>query len=305
MKTDMLSNLSPVSGTLLIVVVFALAVGAFAAPIAWGSTAGPDGSVMVVSVDTTLTEATADEIKADLREARADPEIGAVVLQLNSPGGTVPASEGLFFAVERTAEEMPVMANVQSMAASGGYYMVAPADEIFVKPGSMVGSIGVRATFIDAGQTQNEIITGPDKNSGYTEAELRQQIESMQQSFITSVTTHRSDELTISESELANAKVYAGAESVNNGLADSIGDSEVAISAAADQAGYRSYEIENRSHSPAGLGGILLESETDDSTVTVETPTFLALYGTIDVPTADNTSSVNETATADGGEADA
>ncbi len=305
MNTDTLSNLSPVSGTLLIVVVFALAVGAFAAPIAWGATAGPDGSVMVVSVDTTLTEATADEIKADLREARADPEIGAVVLQLNSPGGTVPASEGLFFAVERTAEEMPVMANVQSMAASGGYYMVAPADEIFVKPGSMVGSIGVRATFIDAGQTQNEIITGPDKNSGYTEAELRQQIESMQQSFITSVTTHRSDALTISESELANAKVYAGTESVNNGLADSIGDSEVAISAAADQAGYSSYEIENRSHSPAGLDGIILGADaSEDPTATVQTPTFLALYGTIDVPTTDDTAAVNETAT-DGGETDA
>ncbi|WP_205742975.1 S49 family peptidase [Halalkalirubrum salinum] len=264
---------------------------------------------MVVSVDTTLTDATTDEITADLREARNDPDIEAVVLQVNSPGGSVTASEGLFFAVERTAEEMPVIAQVQSTAASGGYYMIAPADEIYVSPGSIVGSVGVRATYADSPSVDGEITTGPDKNGGFTEDEITRQVDSMQDTFIDSVTTHRGDKLALSETELANAKVYVGTQSVNNGLADSIGDRDIAIDRAATEAGLDNYRIEKRSHTVTGALGLLGgANETKTDGVTVETPTYLALYGSIADYQAEGSASPdhvagnNQTAVADGGE---
>lgn len=305
------SNRATTRDTLLIVVACAVVAGAFAAPLVWSATTGPDGSVMVISVDTTLTDATTDEITADLRDARNDPDIEAVVLQVNSPGGSVTASEGLFFAVERTAEEMPVVAQVQSTAASGGYYMIAPADEIYVSPGSIVGSIGVRATYADPPTVDGEITTGPDKNGGFTEDEIMRQVDSMQDTFLDSVTTHRSDELTLSETELANAKVYVGTQSVDNGLADSIGDRDIAIDRAATEAGLDNYQVEERSHTVTDALGLLgSANETQTNAVTVETPTYLALYGSLtDYHAVESASSgtvegSNQTVVAAGGESD-
>src|SRR6056297_1677544 len=279
--TPTLSSLRNLLGTVMksyvTVVVVALLVSASLAPIVWGSTSNPDGTVAVIEVDSTLTESSAERITDDLREARQNDSINAVVLDVDSPGGGVSASEGLYLAVERTSEEMPVVTSVDSTAASGGYYMIAPSDEIYVKPGSIVGSIGVRATYFDVPPTDEQITTGPDKNTGGT------------------VIEHRGDELTLSETELAYAKVYTGTKSVENGLADDIGDTEVAIGTAADMAGLKDYDIVEMESEPRSGISLIIGGESGDrpeaSAVhpqtfgrygAVNTPTFLALWGSVD-----------------------
>ncbi|AEH36324.1 S49 family peptidase [Halopiger xanaduensis] len=302
--------LGTVARSYVTVVVVALLVGAAVAPMAWGATSSPDGTVAVIEMDRSITESVADGVTDDLREARENESIDAVVLQVDSPGGGVTASESLYLAVDRTAEEMPVVANVQSTGASGGYYMIAPSDEIYVSPSSTVGSIGVRATYTDMPMSEGMIATGPDK-VGSNEAEIKRQVEKMKQTFIGSVMEHRGDDLELSETELSYAKTYTGMESVENGLADEIGDRDVAIGSAAERAGLEDYEVVEMERDSLSSGVILLEDgtkversheQTFGEYGDVNTPAFLALWGTVEgeniVETSQPTDADATTATA-------
>ncbi|RKD93454.1 S49 family peptidase [Halopiger aswanensis] len=293
-------TLGTIARSYVTVVVVALLVGAAVAPMAWGATSSPDGTVAVIEMDRSITESVADGVTDDLREARENESIDAVVLQVDSPGGGVTASESLYLAVDRTAQEMPVIANVQSTGASGGYYMIAPSDEIYVSPSSTVGSIGVRATYTDMPMSEGMIATGPDK-VGSNEAEIKRQVEKMKQTFIGSVMEHRGDDLELSETELSYAKTYTGMESVENGLADDIGDRDVAIGAAADQAGLEDYDVVEMERDSLSSGLILLEDgttaeqpqsheQTFGEYGNVNTPAFLALWGTVEGETVVETS---------------
>ena len=283
-------TLGTIAGSYVTIVVIALLVGASFAPVAWGSTSGPDGTVAVIEVDQMITEPVADNVTDDLREARQNDSIDAVVLQVDSPGGGVAASERLALAVERTADEMPVVTSVQSMAASGGYYLSAPSDEIYVTPGSWVGSIGVVLNHAEQPLMEEQLTTGPDKNNMFTEEEATQQAEQLRQAFVGTVTEHRGDELTLSETELSYAKIYTGIDGVENGLADEIGDTEAAIGTAADRAGLDDYEIvEMEREQPVAL--LTAQEPTSDAQPHpqtfgdyggAETPAFLALWGVLE-----------------------
>lgn len=293
-------TLGTIARSYVTVVVVALLVGAAVAPMAWGATSSPDGTVAVIEMDRSITESVADGVTDDLREARENESIDAVVLQVDSPGGGVTASESLYLAVERTADEMPVVANVQSTGASGGYYMIAPSDEIYVNPSSTVGSIGVRGTYTETPMSEQMIATGPDK-VGSNEAEIKRQVEKMKQTFIGSVMKHRGDDLELSETELSYAKTYTGMESVENGLADEIGDRDVAIGAAADRAGLGDYDVVEMERDSTASSVLLLDDGTkveqpQDHRQTfgeygdVNTPAYLALWGTVEGETVVETS---------------
>ncbi|WP_246998632.1 S49 family peptidase [Halosolutus gelatinilyticus] len=285
--------LKTISRSYVTVVVIALLVGASVAPIVWGATSSPDGTVAVIEIDQSITEPTADAVAADLQEARENESIDAVVLKVDSPGGGVTASERLYLAVERTAQEMPVVTSVQATGASGAYYLSAPSDRIYVAPSSIVGSIGVRATYIDAPMSEGQIATGPDK-AVTSEEQLKQQTEMMKQTFLGTVMDHRGDELTLTETELAYAKTYTGTEAVENGLADEIGDTEVAIGAAADRAGLDDYDVVTMEREQSLSLSITLEDGGEQPTASpqhrpqtfgnyggVNTPAFLAMWGSI------------------------
>ncbi len=80
---------------------------------------------------------------AAIRDARLDEEIDALVLRVDSPGGSGIASDVIWREVSLASERMPVIVSMGGVAASGGYYISAPADEIFLDPGTITGSIGV------------------------------------------------------------------------------------------------------------------------------------------------------------------
>jgi protease-4 len=275
-----------------VVIVAALVIGAVVVPAAYGAgqdLAGPDGQVAVIDVPSLLSEQTTGSVIEHLEMARHNESIDAVVLDVNTPGGGVGATEELFLEVERTAEQLPVAVHTSEMAASGGYYISAPADRIFANPSAQVGSVGIRMSVISSTGPSGQITSGPDKAGGTSRERAIEQAEFLVQGFYGAVLEHRGDELELSKTELAHAKVYFSQQAVHLGLIDEIGTSATAEQWAAEQAGLGSYDVvELESEQPMG---VVLFGEGEDRRATpsaarlldpapgVETTVPLALHG--------------------------
>jgi ClpP class serine protease len=107
-------------------------------------------------VGSAATRSTAD-IVAELREAVADPKVDAAVLEFDSPGGEVFGVPEAWQAIRDARNAKPVVAAVNSVAASAGYYLASAADEVWVTPSGMVGSVGVYALHIDASKALEDM----------------------------------------------------------------------------------------------------------------------------------------------------
>lgn len=271
------------------VAVLAVLIGLLLAPHAANAVSGvshgsPD-AVAVVHVQGPIASQTIAETREQLESVRTNDSVKAVVLHVNSPGGSVAASEALFMAVDRTAAEKPVVASVDDTGASGAYMAMLPAERIYVKPGSFVGSVGVIATPpVDAGG--NQITTGPDKGAGFTDEELVSMVETLRRQFVSMVMAERGETLELSREELSNAKIYLGARAVENGIADRIGDRGSAIAHAADLADIDDYAVVEKRPQSAG---VILLGQAENATERavgpfeyrgVETTKLLALWGT-------------------------
>lgn len=302
-------------GVYAVVVVAALLVGALIAPAAYSATgdyAESDDKIAVITMPPLVADELTDEVHEDLEEARQNDSIEAVVLEVNSPGGAVAPSEELALEVEQTAGEMPVVVSAKDMAASGGYYVSAPADKIYATPGSMVGSVGVRYSYMGSNEPGPGITTGPDKDGGMTDHDAIEQTNAIADGFYGAVLEHRGDDLELSEEELAYAKVYTGQQAVHNGLVDDIGTTETAVQTAAEEAGLDSYDVVETGFDVEDFLLPLFEV-TDDGDVVdlssehaqakltsapgVDTPVFLALHGTVEdeqpiVTTADGEATI-------------
>jgi len=222
----------------------AVVVGAAFAPMVYGASAGPDGVVAVVTIEGPVVGSTADNVEDELREIRANESVEAVVLKIDTPGGAPAASERMYTSIQRTSEEMPVIASVQGVSASGGYYAMLPADEIYVLPTSITGSVGLAARAPQAGPPV-EGPSGPDKR-GANPIERWATQETLADVFIQTVMEQRGDRIELSREEVSKADVYLGVRAVENGFADEIGDLDAAIAEAADRAGVDDYAVEER-----------------------------------------------------------
>lgn len=231
-------------GSYVTFVVIGLLIGAMVAPVAHDATTGPDATVAVIPIEGSIDGQSVARATAALSEARRDDSVKAVVLVVNSGGGTAAASEELYMQVKRTAQEKPVVAAVDAAAASGAYYGIAPADRIYAKPSSIVGSIGVLAP-LPPEVEPNDIIgaTGPNKLAGADEREFHTQLERLQEAFLGAVMAHRGDELELAREDLAEARIYVGAQAVENGLVDALGDREAAVRDAAARADLSEYRV--------------------------------------------------------------
>ena len=235
------SNLSASTVAMYTVVIAAAVVTAAVVAPAVSSAVQDTDDESVVAVLTLrggTTDTNVNQLTEDLREARTNDSIDAVVLRIDSPGGPVDSSEELYLAVNKTASEMPVVAYVEGSAASGGYFGIVSSDAIYVKPSSNVGSIGVVVAApielieLVGNQQETFVRSGPDK-AQITKDGLREDLDRLQTAFVGTVMTHRSDELELSRQEVASGSVYLGTEAVENGFADGIGDLDTAIAEAA------------------------------------------------------------------------
>ncbi len=192
-----------------------------------------------------------DSLAALLRDARYDDDIAAIVLRIDSPGGSVFASE----VIRREIEALkiagkPVIASMSSTAASGGYYIAMNADEIWASPTTLTGSIGVFAvlptlerTLAKVGVHTDGIGTTPlsgafnlQRSLTSDQRELLQlSVDHEYKQFIANVAAARGktpDEI----DAVAQGRVWAGSDAKEHGLIDSIGSLQDAIDAAAKRA---------------------------------------------------------------------
>ncbi|MFC0225812.1 signal peptide peptidase SppA [Serratia aquatilis] len=191
-----------------------------------------------------------DSTAAELRQARLDPKIKAVVLRVNSPGGSVSASEVIRSELAATrAAGKPVVVSMGGMAASGGYWISTPADYIIASPSTLTGSIGIfgvintyENTLGSIGVHTDGVATSPLADLALTKAlppafsqMMQMNIENGYQNFIDLVATAR--KMTPEQvDKIAQGHVWIGSDAKKNGLVDQLGDFDDAVKKAAELA---------------------------------------------------------------------
>ncbi|MEY8019480.1 signal peptide peptidase SppA [Muriicola sp. SD30] len=196
-------------------------------------------------------------INRALIRAREDDRVKAVVLRVNSPGGSALTSDLIWREVVLTKKEKPVVVSMGDVAASGGYYIAAGADKIFAESTTITGSIGVFGTIPNISELAGDIGINAEQvetNSNATEYSLfepmtpefrsviTESIEATYQTFLTRVSEGRNISMERADS-LAQGRVWSGAEALRIGLIDELGGLEDAIEEAADLAEISSYSI--------------------------------------------------------------
>ncbi len=196
--------------------------------------------------------AAADEISSALLEAAEDDSIDAVVLRVNSPGGSPIASETILRAVQRVQSKgKTVTVSMGGAAASGGYWISAHADQIFVLPSTLTGSIGVLGGKVSAKQLWENIGVNWESvswgenaglwsmNTPFSESEAQRMslmLDNIYDNFIDRVAQGR--DMSVEQVEkIAKGRVWTGKRAVENGLADQFGGLNEALDYAAVQAG--------------------------------------------------------------------
>jgi protease-4 len=189
-------------------------------------------------------------VSAALRAAAASPAVGAVVLYVDSPGGSALASDLIAREVERLRDKKPVIAYFANVAASGGYYVAALADRIVAQPTSITGSIGVVAMRFVLGAAAAKIGISHESVRRGARAELfspyrawtdderaalDRSIDEVYDDFVSIVAKGR--KRPTSEIEpLARGRVYAASDALSVGLVDELGDLARAVTIAAERA---------------------------------------------------------------------
>ncbi len=223
----------------ILVILVPLAIGIYAAP-----RAVPEPKVGVIRLYYEIFGLTAEEFKAQLDYARNDPSIKAVVIIINSPGGTANDSEEMYLDVLKTRQEMPIIASVDFLAASGAYYVAAATDEIYAKPGSAVGSIGVITSLPDGVFIEEDLLTtGPYKAFGGTRDGFSRRAETLKDVFVNAVAVGRGDRLLADFETLTRAEIFDGVTAQQMGLIDGMISTQEAIARAGELAGLRDYEV--------------------------------------------------------------
>jgi protease IV len=191
----------------------------------------------------------------ELKKFADDSSIKAIILHVNSPGGGVAASEEIYREVKRirTEKKKKIVVSIETVGASGAYYVSSASDKIYADEGSIVGSIGVIAEWVNYGdlmkwaKLKNVVLkTGGFKDTGNPARELtpaeqaymQSLIDNMFGQFITAVSDGRGLKYDDVKS-IANGKVWTGQEALPMKLIDSIGDFQAAVADTAKSVGIK------------------------------------------------------------------
>lgn len=208
------------------------------------------GEGSIVNGEGNLEAIGGDRLARSLRKLRQDDSVKAVILRVNSPGGSATASDIILREVELTRESKPVIVSMGNVAASGGYWIATGADYIFAQENTITGSIGVFGLFFDIEQLGNNngltwdvVKTGrfADINTvsrPKTKKELdiyQGFVDEIYDLFLAKVASSR--KLPLSEvANIAQGRVWSGIDAKEIGLVDEIGGLEEAIAYTAAQA---------------------------------------------------------------------
>ncbi len=246
-------------------------------------------------------------LKEELTLAVEDERVKALVVRINSPGGTVTASDILHHELRafREKRKIPIVASIMDVGASGGYYVAMAADKITAHPSSVTGSLGVIMLTVNAqgllekiGVQTTAVTSGPKKDMGspfrsMTEDERRifqGVIDSFYERFLLVIREGRRNLTDAQIRSLADGRIYSGEQAKQLGLVDRVGYLDDAINLAKQEAGLKTAQIvtyrrpgEYRANIYArmfgGAGGITSLANLDLLTVLrAGTPQFMYLW---------------------------
>jgi protease-4 len=198
------------------------------------------------------------DVREALEKAAANSSIKAVVLRIDSPGGSATASEIILEATQRLKSKKPFVVSMGDVAGSGGYYITCAADTIFADASTLTGSIGVLAgklattemwkkigvTFKEYKRGQNAgIMSSEEVFTDSERARMRSFLDDTYAVFKDHVTKIRGTRLKKPIDELAGGRVYTGKQALDLGLVDRLGTLNDAIAFAADQAKLKDYDV--------------------------------------------------------------
>ncbi|WP_118196914.1 signal peptide peptidase SppA [Albibacterium indicum] len=199
-----------------------------------------------------------EKISRAIRTAREDDKVKAVVLRVNSPGGSALASDVIWREVELTKATKPIIVSMGDLAASGGYYISTAADSIFAQPNTITGSIGVfgiipnmQGFFNDKlGVTFDVVKTGEFSDLGsinrpltaQEEAIIQRSVNQIYDTFTQKVADGRNKKQSYIDS-IGQGRVWSGSQALELGLVDKLGGIDDAIVAAASKAELDEYKI--------------------------------------------------------------
>ncbi|MEE1672368.1 signal peptide peptidase SppA [Agarivorans aestuarii] len=216
--------------------------------VAQGAIVGGRGQEKVIAADTVL---------AQLNQALDDEQIKALVMRVDSPGGSAFASELIRDKLQQLQEKgIPVVVSMGSVAASGGYWISSTADQIFASPTTITGSIGIFGMFATL---ENALAKLGINSDGYATSPLAEispfqalpeelaeiiqlNVEHGYHDFLSLVSTGRGIEMSDMEN-IAEGRIWTGQDALNNGLVDQLGDLNDAIEYAAELNQLESYQV--------------------------------------------------------------
>ena len=198
-----------------------------------------------------------ENISRAIRTARLDDKVKALVLRINSPGGSSLASDVIWREVELTKKVKPVIVSMGDVAASGGYYIACAADSIFAQPNTITGSIGVFAIIPNMKKFFNNklgITFDEVKTSKFSEISLTRplsdderlllqaEVNNIYKTFTQKVANgrHKTPEFI---DNIGQGRVWTGAEAIKIGLVDRLGNINDAVKSAAKKAGLKEYKL--------------------------------------------------------------
>ena len=210
--------------------------------------------------DEAMEGITAKNVLKQMKKIRKDDQVKAVVLRVNSPGGSADASEEIWHGVKTLqAKGLPVVVSMSDLAASGGYYISCGADYIFAEPTTLTGSIGIFGTIPNVNKLREKIGVDVDgitthKHSAMEVNMLMKGMNSEEQALMQAMIERGYDLFTrrcadgrhMSQDaikQIAEGRVWLGSDAKELGLVDELGNIQDAINKAAELAGIESFDI--------------------------------------------------------------
>ncbi|MFU8859735.1 MAG: signal peptide peptidase SppA [Cyclonatronaceae bacterium] len=222
-------------------------------------------SGIIIPVDESMFPGTGDPVitagsfNKTLNEALDNDDVKAIVIRINSPGGSGTTSDLIWAEIRRAAEKKPVIASMGSVAASGGYYIAMAADTIVAQPTTVTGSIGVISAILKFGGLMEDelgITFDEVKSHEYADwfnltraftPEEYQAFERINSDFYDVFTNKVALSRNMSVEDVlkvAGGRVWSGSDALNAGLVDVLGGTDTALDIAAQKAGLEAYSVE-------------------------------------------------------------
>lgn len=221
--------------------------------------------IAVIVADGTILPGEADQgvvgantIVSEIRKARQNSKVKAIVMRINSPGGAFQSADQMWREIELAGAEKPVIASMADYAASGGYYLAMACDSIIAQPTTITGSIGVfsvlfdlsdfmgnklgiTSDFVQTGEA-GEMITVSRPLTEFEKGIWQKQTDEIYETFVGKAAAGRA--MTIDEiKKIASGRVWTGEQALENGLVDMLGSFGDAVQLAASKAGVEDYRI--------------------------------------------------------------